>query len=72
MNHARDPALFLRQLFPLAVIRPSSGVLATHLLGVCRTSGIGLVADENMTKFEDTINVLGCFDDGLVLEYRRD
>ena len=72
MNHARDPTLLLRQLIPLVVVRSSPGVLATQLLGMCRTSSIGLVADENMAEFEYTINILGCLDNGLVLEHRRD
>ena len=71
MNHACDPALLLRQLFPLVVIRPSPRILTTQLLRMCRTGGIGLVANENMAKLEYTIDVLGRLDEGLVLEHRR-
>ena len=56
------------------MIRSSPRVLVAHLLGVSTRTGtyILLVSDDDVAKLEDTVDIFGRLDDGLVLEYGRD
>ena len=67
------PALLLRELLTLVMVRSSPRVLATHLLSMHRPSScIWLVADENVAELEDAVDIFWRLDDSLVLEHRRD
>ena len=49
MNHARNPALLLCQLFPLVVIGSSPGILTAQLRGMYgSSSSVWLVTNENV------------------------